>query len=166
MKKICLISDTHGHLPQKAEKYLEESDEIWHAGDIGNPDILLPWENRKMIRAVYGNIDGLEIQKKYPRELLWKEGQNLLYMTHIGGRPGRYPSNIKNKLKELKPSVFICGHSHILRVEYDKAFGVMYLNPGACGREGFHKTKTLLLFDWFEDNLRNLRVVELEPRGI
>ncbi|MCX8081470.1 MAG: metallophosphatase family protein [Bacteroidia bacterium] len=164
MKSICLLSDTHGFLPERAKKYLDKADEIWHAGDIGTPDILEPWTGKKNIRAVFGNIDDESVRKRYPEELLWQDGNMLFYMVHIGGRPGKYPVNIKKVFAEKKPNVFICGHSHILRVEFDKTWNVMYLNPGACGREGFHKTKTLLLFDTDGNNLRNLSVVELEPR--
>jgi putative phosphoesterase len=163
MKKICLISDSHGHLPDRALKYIEGSDELWHAGDIGVPDILrnIPCEK---IRAVRGNIDTATTHSRYPEELQWEEGGLKFFMIHIGGKPGKYAKGIKQRIRELKPDVFICGHSHILKIQYDEALKVLYMNPGAIGKEGFHKVKTLLTFEIHDKNLRNLNVVELEPR--
>lgn len=163
--KIILLSDTHSYLDPKIFPYLETCDEIWHAGDIGNVQVADQLEAIAPLRAVYGNIDGRELRVRYPKE--WRaniEGLSI-YMIHIGGYPGRYPKSLKTTLQHLQPDLFICGHSHILKVMRDKELGVLHLNPGACGRHGWHHMKTFLQFEIKDGELNHLQVVELGLRG-
>ncbi|WP_296697661.1 metallophosphoesterase family protein [Algoriphagus sp.] len=163
--KVALISDSHSHIDEKTLSFLQDVDEIWHAGDIGNRDVMESLPKGKKIRAVFGNIDDLESQSIYPEWAFWEtEGVKIL-MTHIGGKPPRYAKGVKSKIKESNPDLFICGHSHICKVEYDKALNCLYMNPGAIGQQGFHQMRTLLLFDLEAGNIKNLKVVELGKRG-
>lgn len=165
MKKIGLISDTHGWLDETVFKYFEKCDEIWHAGDIGTPDVLEKLGKFKPLKAVYGNIDGTEIRIMTNEFLRWTvEGVDVL-MTHIGGRPGNYSTNIRNDLKQNPPQLFICGHSHICLAKYDDKFKFLYLNSGAAGRHGFHHIRTIMRFDLNEKKILNLEVIELGPRS-
>lgn len=165
MKKIGLLSDTHSHLDESVFKYLEPCDEIWHAGDIGNATVADRLEAFRPLRAVYGNIDGLPIQHRFPLDLRFEcEGVDV-FMTHIGGYPGKYVKRVREILQANPPKLFICGHSHILKVMPDKALGLLHMNPGACGLEGWHKVKTLLRFDLNTGRIENLEVVELGKRG-
>ncbi|WP_057939220.1 metallophosphoesterase family protein [Algoriphagus resistens] len=163
--KIALISDSHSYIDHKTLAYLEEVDEIWHAGDIGSFAVMEDLPIGKPIRAVYGNIDDMQMQQAYPE---WQEftleGVKVL-MTHIGGKPPRYAKGIKSKIKESAPDLFICGHSHICKVEFDKTANCLYMNPGAIGQSGFHVIRTMLLFELEAGQLRNLSVVELGKRG-
>lgn len=163
--KIALISDSHSYIDHKTLAYLEEVDEIWHAGDIGSFAVMEALPIGKPIRAVYGNIDDMQMQQAYPE---WQEftleGVKVL-MTHIGGKPPRYAKGIKSKIKESAPDLFICGHSHICKVEFDKTANCLYMNPGAIGQSGFHVIRTMLLFELEAGKLKNLSVVELGKRG-
>jgi uncharacterized protein len=163
--KIALISDSHSYMDDKTLSYLKEVDEIWHAGDIGSFSVMSALPGEKIIRAVYGNIDDMNIQGVYPE---WQEftldGVKIL-MTHIGGSPPRYAKGIKARIKESKPNLFICGHSHICKVEFDHEMNCLYMNPGAIGQHGFHVMRTLLLFELEKSVVKNLRVVELGKRG-
>lgn len=147
MKKILLLSDTHGTLDQFILKHVQAADEIWHAGDIGGNQVLEKLEALgKPLRMVYGNIDGQDIRKVAPESIGFvMEGVRVI-MTHIGGYPGKYPPATKAMLKKEKPDIFICGHSHILKVIYDKELKFLHLNPGAAGLEGFHQKRTMLRF--------------------
>ena len=161
MKKIGLMSDTHSYLHPQVFKYFEEVDEIWHAGDIGNVDLADKLEAFKPFRAVSGNIDGADIRIRYPEILRFSlEGVEVL-MTHIGGYPGKYAPGIREQLKRQPPQLFICGHSHILKVMPDTALHLLHMNPGACGQQGWHKVKTLLRFRLEAGNIQQLEVVEL-----
>jgi putative phosphoesterase len=165
MKKIALISDSHSHLDEHLLTYLEEVDEIWHAGDIGQEVVLqrLPADSVK--RIITGNIDDHVMQQNFPAELFFElEGMRIL-MIHIGGTPPRYAKGIKSKIRSLNPDLFVCGHSHICKVVYDKELKCLYVNPGAVGNQGFHHMKTMLLFDLDEGKVKNMRVVELGRRG-
>ncbi len=163
--KVALISDSHSFIDQKTLTYLQEVDEIWHAGDIGSLSVMDALPKGKKIRAVFGNIDDLDIQNSYPEWASWEcEGVKIL-MTHIGGTPPRYAKGVKTRIKESKPQLFICGHSHICKVVYDDALHCLYINPGAIGQQGFHQMRTLLLFDLEAGQIKNLRVVELGKRG-
>ncbi len=165
MKKIGLLSDTHSSLDERIFSYFESCDEIWHAGDIGNPVVADRLEAFRPFRAVYGNIDGQAIRRRYPLDLRFEcEGVDV-FMTHIGGYPGRYDKRVREILQANPPKLFICGHSHILKVMPDKALGLLHMNPGACGNEGWHKVKTILRFDLNEGRIENLEVVELGGRG-
>lgn len=165
MIRITLISDTHGFLDPALAPYFKDCDEIWHAGDIGSIEVLDDLKSYgKLVRAVYGNIDGQTIRLEVPGEMSWEaEGLNI-FMLHIGGYPGHYARGIKARLIEIKPDVFICGHSHILKVIYDKQLNMLHLNPGSCGREGFHKVKTLLRFAIEDGRVKEMAVVELGMR--
>lgn len=163
--KVALISDSHSYIDDKTLSYLQNVDEIWHAGDIGSMDVMASLPQGKQIRAVFGNIDDLEIQSIYPEWASWESEGVKILMTHIGGKPPRYSKGVKSKIKESKPQLFICGHSHICKVEYDQALNCLYMNPGAIGQQGFHQMRTLLLFDLEAGQIKNLRVVELGKRG-
>lgn len=163
--KIGLISDTHGYLDDKVFKYFEPCDEIWHAGDIGTLSLYDELNAFRPTFAVFGNIDGHEV-RAVTSETLWlrRQGKTVL-MTHIAGKPPNYNKVAKRLILQKKPDIFICGHSHILKVEMDKKNNVLFMNPGAAGKHGFHKMKTLLRFDLLEGEIKNLEVIELGPRA-
>lgn len=161
MKKIGLMSDTHSYLHPQVFKYFEKVDEIWHAGDIGTTALADELEAFKPFRAVYGNIDGRDIQLRYPENLFFEVEGVKVFITHIGGYPGKYAPGVKELLLKNSPKLFICGHSHILKVMSDPALKLLHMNPGACGQQGWHKVKTLLRFDVNEGNISNLEVIEL-----
>ena len=163
--KIGLISDSHSYLDHKTCDYLQEVDEIWHAGDIGDVSILSGLAPNKPLRAVYGNIDDQVVQKQFPEWQLFELEGVKVAMIHIGGTPPRYAKGVKERLRILQPQLFVCGHSHICRVEYDSGLTCLYMNPGAVGQHGFHQIRTLLLIDLDAGRITNLRVVELGKRG-
>lgn len=163
--KVALISDSHSHIDHKTLSYLQDVDEIWHAGDIGSMVVMNSLPQGKQIRAVFGNIDDLEIQSCYPEWASWESEGVKVLMTHIGGKPPRYAKGVRTRIKESNPQLFICGHSHICKVEYDKDLNCLYMNPGAIGQQGFHQMRTLLLFELETGQIKNLRVVELGKRG-
>jgi putative phosphoesterase len=163
--KIGLISDSHSYLDHKTCEYLQEVDEIWHAGDIGDASILNLLPPNKPFRAVYGNIDDQEAQELYPEWQVFELEGVKVAMIHIGGTPPRYAKGVKERLRMLQPQLFVCGHSHICKVEYDRELNCLYMNPGAVGQHGFHQMRTLLLFDLDAGKITNLRVVELGKRG-
>ncbi len=158
------MSDTHGFLDPAIAGYFAECDEIWHAGDFG-PDVLEPLRAIKPVRGVYGNIDGEEIRGEMPRDLGWLCEGLRVYMTHIGGYPGAYERRVKPELDARRPGLFICGHSHILKVMRDPARGLVHLNPGACGRQGWHTVRTLLRFTVSDAKLSAMEAIELGPRS-
>lgn len=161
MKKIALLSDTHGFLDSKIFKYLETVDEIWHAGDIGNIEVTDALEKIKPLRAVYGNIDGQDVRKVHPLNQRFFCEEVDVWITHIGGYPGHYAPAIRNEIYAKPPKLFICGHSHILKVMYDSKLELLHMNPGACGNHGFHKVKTLLRFGIDAAKILDLEVIEL-----
>lgn len=160
MIKIGLLSDTHGHFDEKYYDFFSDVDEIWHAGDIGTLDVLNKMEDFKKVRAVYGNIDGHEIRIRTSEHLRFKVENLDVWITHIGGYPGNYDKSIKNQIQEKPPRLFICGHSHILKVVNDKELGLLHINPGAAGNHGWHKTKTLFRFEIKDSNIENLELWE------
>lgn len=164
MLKILLISDTHNFLEPKLIKYVAQADEVWHAGDIGQMALCQEIEERKPLKAVFGNADGQDIRSHYPENLVFTCENVKVFMTHIGGYPGKYPAKIKQQLKEIKPNLFICGHSHILKVMYDQENELLHMNPGACGNHGFHIVKTALRFEIEGSEIKNLAVIELGNR--
>lgn len=166
MIKIGLISDTHSFLDPKVFEVFKDVDEIWHAGDIGDISVADQLNAFKPFYAVYGNIDDKTVRMDYPLNLvLQREGLKIL-MTHIGGYPGNYEPKARRKIEEEQPDIFICGHSHILRVAKDPKYNNMLaMNPGAAGVHGFHKVKTLLRFNLNNGKIENLEAIELGKRG-
>ncbi len=166
MKRIGLLSDTHSFLDEKILEYFAECNEIWHAGDIGSLEVADQLGAFKPFRAVYGNIDGGEIRQRYPLNLRFTCEEVDVFMTHIGGYPGKYTARVKEILKADPPKLYICGHSHILKVMPDKQLDLLHINPGACGNEGFHKIKTIIRFTLDAGNIKDLEVIELGQRGM
>ena len=162
MKKILLLSDTHGHVDDHIMKYVKESDEVWHAGDIGTTQVTDTISNLKPLRAVFGNIDNHELRLSFPEELLFECEDMNIYITHIGGRPERYSKGILEKIKSLKPKIFICGHSHILKIQFDKVNQLLFINPGAIGKHGFHKVRTMVRFVVDKSDIKNMQVIEVK----
>jgi predicted phosphodiesterase len=140
-------------------------DEIWHAGDFGNSAVTDALKNVKPLRGVYGNIDGYDIRSAYPQKLVWTCEDVAVYMTHIGGYPGRYAPGIKQELVNSKAKLFICGHSHILKIMYDEKLSCLHMNPGAAGNHGWHTIKTLVRFNIDGANIKDCEVIELGKRG-
>ena len=164
MKKIAIISDSHSYLDKSAINHIKKCDEVWHAGDIGNIKIIDDLQKIIKLRAVYGNIDGTEIRKICPENLFFNcEGINVL-MTHIGGRPEKYNKRARNLLVTKKPDIFICGHSHILIVKKDNKFNLLHINPGAIGKEGFHKFRTMILLEIENKNIIDLKAIDFGKR--
>jgi len=164
MKKIGLLSDTHGYLDPAVFRYFDRCDEIWHGGDFGTLELAEELAAFKPLRGVYGNIDGQELRVIYPELLRFDcEGLNVA-MLHIGGYPGRYQPKAKVLMLDKPPGIFVSGHSHILKVMYDKTFGCLHLNPGAAGKQGWHKVRTLLRFDVVDATVQHLELIELGKR--
>lgn len=164
MKKIGLMSDTHGYIDPKVYSYFKEVDEIWHAGDIGTIEVVDELKKFKPLKAVYGNIDGTEIRSELKEHLRFKCEDVEVLITHIAGKPGKYYPKAKALLDERAPQLFICGHSHILLVKMDPIYNMLWMNPGACGYKGFHSVKTLLRFSITEDKIHDLEVIEIGKR--
>jgi hypothetical protein len=164
MTKILLLSDTHGHIDDAILKYAKQADEVWHAGDIGNLLVTDTLEKIKPLRGVFGNIDDHIIQKEFPlNNRFMCEGVDV-WITHIGGYPPNYNTKTKNAIKVNPPKLFISGHSHILKVMWDKKLGLLHMNPGACGKYGFHQVRTMLRFVIDESEIKDLEIVELGKR--
>jgi len=163
--KIGLLSDTHGFLDPKVPDYFKDCDEIWHGGDFGY-GVLEQLELLKPVKAVFGNIDDQTLRTKLPEDV-WFTCEGLtIFMTHIGGAPPNYNPRVKKILRERVPDIFICGHSHILRIKKDPNYNNMiYLNPGAAGNHGFHTIKTLVRFEIIGKEIKNMEVIELGKRG-
>lgn len=161
MTRIGLLSDTHAYWDEKYAKYFDECDEIWHAGDIGSIELAEKFEKTKKFRAVSGNIDGYDMRLRYPMEQVFEIEDVKVYMTHIGGYPGKYAPGISTKLSTLRPKLFICGHSHILRVKYDQKLGILCVNPGAAGRYGYQQVRTLIRFSIDGENITDMEVIEI-----
>jgi len=164
MVKIVILSDTHSHLDEKAWKYFENCDEIWHAGDIGNVAITDALKAIKPTRAVFGNIDGNELRKEFPENLIFEIEGIKVFITHIGGYPEKYNAKTKKIILEEKPKLFICGHSHILKVLYDHRNQLLHINPGAAGTHGFHQIKTIVRLEIDNGEMKHLEVIELGKR--
>ncbi len=164
MKRILLLSDTHGHIDDRILEYAQQADQVWHAGDIGVISVTDQIQQIKPLRAVYGNIDGTEIRKEFPlHQRFFCEGVDV-WITHIGGYPGRYSPDIRTAIQKNPPQLFICGHSHILKVMNDKKLGLLHMNPGAAGKQGFHQMRTMLRFVIDGTNIKDLEVIELGKR--
>ena len=165
MQRIALISDTHNYLDPKILKYFEECDQIWHAGDIGTISITDELSKIKPVIAVYGNIDGQDVRKVHPLNQVFMCEQVKIYITHIGGYPQRYSKEALEDIKKKRPQLFICGHSHILKIMYDDHYKLLHINPGAAGNHGFHAVKTMVRFTIDGDKIINLEVIELGKRA-
>lgn len=164
--KIGLISDTHGHVDDKVFNHFKDVDEIWHAGDIGDKATLRKLTDFKPVKAVFGNIDPNELQLTLPEDLWFTCNGLEVMITHIGGYPPKYNKRIRKILEETRPGLFICGHSHILKIMTDaERDNMLYINPGAAGNQGFHLIKTLVKFSIENSKLTKLQVIELGRRG-
>ena len=161
MTRILLLSDTHNFLDERVLKYAGTCDQIWHAGDIGAIAVIDELKKIKPLIAVHGNIDGTDIRRQFPKIHRFKCENVDVVITHIGGSPNRYETDIKQILNANPPKLFICGHSHILKVMYDKKYNLLYMNPGAAGNYGIQKVKTLLRFGIEKNEIKNLEVIEL-----
>ncbi len=164
MIKIGLISDTHSYLDTAVFKYFDKCDEIWHAGDFGNSAVADDLLAFKHLRGVYGNIDGADIRTIYPENLRFNCEEVDVWMTHIGGYPNKYASKVKTEIYLNPPKLFICGHSHIVKVIFDKKINCLHINPGAAGKYGWHTKRTLVRFNINGDRIENLELIELNGR--
>jgi putative phosphoesterase len=164
MLKIALLSDTHGYLDERFIRYMNDCDEIWHAGDIGTEQVAFQLLALKPLRAVHGNIDGPLIRAQYPLDQRFVLEDVDVWMRHIGGYPGHYEITVHDILRKNPPKIFICGHSHILKVQYDKRFQFLCVNPGAAGKYGFHTVQTMVKFILDAGRIRDMEVVELTKK--
>ena len=162
MKKILLISDTHGYIDEKIIKYASKVDEIWHAGDIGDISVSDKLKKIKPLRGVYGNIDDQKIRTEFPLHNRFICEKVNVWITHIGGYPKRYNPKILEELKSNPPDLFICGHSHILKVINDKELDLLHINPGAIGKHGLHRVRTMIQFEINGKKIENLSVIEFK----
>jgi uncharacterized protein len=165
MVRIGLLSDTHSWLDPDVFSYFDSCDEVWHAGDLGSMDVLEKLEEFRTTRAVFGNIDNAQIRSAAPENQIFSLDGLSVVMTHIGGYPGRYNARVKKLLDSHRPDLYICGHSHILKVMPDKKRHLLHINPGACGNHGFHKMRTIVRFAIQAGKITDLEVVELGKRG-
>ncbi len=165
MIKIGLLSDTHGDLPEQVFDYFSAVDEIWHAGDIGDLKVTDALKKFKPLRAVFGNIDNQLARSEFNEHEIFTIEKVKVVLTHIGGRPGNLSLPARALIKEHQPKLFICGHSHILLVKFDKQSNVLWLNPGACGNKGFHHMRTLLRFSIDNDKITDMEAIEIGKRS-
>ncbi|HTM66468.1 MAG TPA: metallophosphoesterase family protein [Flavipsychrobacter sp.] len=161
MTRVGLISDTHGFLDDAVFAHFKDCDEVWHAGDFGSLDLVKSLRDFKLLRGVYGNIDGTEIRAEFPEVLNFECERVKVIMKHIGGYPGRYAPSVKQELLEQRPQLFISGHSHILKIIFDEKIHCLHMNPGAAGKQGWHKVRTLIRFEVNGDKMQNCEVIEL-----
>lgn len=164
MKKILLLSDTHSHIDENILKYVKLADEVWHAGDIGDLKVTDAIKKLKPLKAVYGNIDDAKARAEYPEHNRFMCEDVDVWITHIGGYPPRYNNRVRERLKQNPPRLFICGHSHILKVMPDKKLNVLHMNPGAVGIHGFHKVRTMLRFTIDGKKIDKLEVIEFQRK--
>src|SRR5260370_6675223 len=163
--RMWLLSDTHGFLDPAVFDYFAQCDELWHAGDFGSIEILDQCRAFRPTRGVFGNVDGALIRADLPEDLTWDCEGVQVYMRHIGGHPGNYDPRAKKALLATKPDLFLCGHSHILKVMRDPALGLLHMNPGACGHHGWHTMRTMLRFKIEAGKISEVEAIELGPRG-
>lgn len=164
MKRILLLSDTHSYIDNQILKFVKQADEVWHAGDIGDLNVTDTIKNLKPLRAVYGNIDDKDARLEFPLDNKFTAENVSVWMTHIGGYPNKYNQRIREEIKRNPPKIFISGHSHILKVQYDKKLNLLHLNPGAAGNHGFHKVRTMLRFTIDKSDIKELEIIELAKR--
>ena len=165
MKRIGLLSDTHHFLDEAIFTHFEHCDEIWHAGDFGTDAVAEKLRTFRPLRGVFGNIDGQDIRAQYPQKLEWICEDVKVYMTHIGGYPPKYIPAVKTDLYISRPQLFICGHSHILKIMYDEKLQCLHMNPGAAGNQGWHKVRTVIRFVVDGAEMKQCEVIELGRRG-
>ena len=161
MKKILLLSDSHSHIDDTILKYVNQADEVWHAGDIGDLIVTDSIKSLKPLRAVFGNIDDDKARMEFPLHNRFLCEDVDIWITHIGGYPGKYNQSIRSEIQNNPPKLFICGHSHILKVQFDKSLNLLHMNPGACGIYGFHQVRTMLRFEIDGDKIQNLEIIEI-----
>ena len=166
MTRIGVLSDTHNYLDDRIFAHFADCDEVWHAGDIGSIDVIEKLKSFKFLRAVYGNIDGHELRREFPLYNTFKIEDVSVLLTHIGGYPGKYARDVLPQIFTQKPNLFVCGHSHILKVQYDKNFDMLCINPGSAGLYGFHSVRTLLKFEINGNQFQNMQVIELAPVSV
>jgi uncharacterized protein len=168
MKKIGLISDTHGYLDESVFKHFDQCNEIWHAGDFGTIEIAEQLKRglneHQIVKGVYGNIDGNDVRSVYPEQLIWNCEEVKVLMTHIGGYPPKYNPKVKELLLIHRPQLFISGHSHILKIMYDEKLQCLHMNPGAAGKQGWHSMRTLIRFTIDGKEMKDCEVIELGRR--
>ena len=164
MKKILLLSDTHSYIDDTILKHVKNADEVWHAGDIGDLSVTDQIQKLKPLRAVWGNIDGDKARVEFPEHNRFTVEGVDVWITHIGGYPGRYNIRVRDAIKANPPQLFICGHSHILKVMPDKKLGLLHMNPGAIGIHGFHKVRTMLRFTVDNGKIDNLEVIQYDRK--
>lgn len=155
------MSDTHSHIDETILKYAAMADEVWHAGDIGNLEVTDAIQKIKPLRAVYGNIDDAKARLEFPLHNRFMCENVTVWITHIGGYPDKYNPAIRAELQSNPPKLFICGHSHILKVQFDKKLNLLHMNPGAAGKSGFHAVRTMLRFTIDKDKIQDLEIIEL-----
>lgn len=165
MKKILLLSDTHSFIDAQILKFVKQADEVWHAGDIGDLHVTDMIKDIKPLRAVYGNIDDNNARAEFPLDNRFLIEGVSVWITHIGGYPNKYNYRVQEELKRNPPKLFICGHSHILKVQYDEKLNLLHLNPGAAGKHGFHKVRTMLRFEIDKGEIKNMEIIELANRS-
>jgi uncharacterized protein len=166
MTRIGLLADTHNYLDEAVFKHFENCDELWHAGDFGTSSIADRLKEFKPLKGVYGNIDGYDVRSIYPEKLAWDCEQVRVFMTHIGGYPNKYAPGVKQQLVVNGASLFISGHSHILKIIYDDKINCLHMNPGAAGNQGWHKMRTIVRFAIDGSNIKDCEVIELGRRGV
>lgn len=162
MKKIGVISDTHGFIPQQVFSFFDTCDEIWHAGDIGNLQTYNTLQDFKPVVAVYGNMDGYDLRYQIPKTQLFNCEDARILITHIGGYPGHYDLSILPVIEREKPKIFVAGHSHILRIMFDQKHNLLHINPGAAGHQGFHLKATLVRFNIENGTPKDLEYMEFD----
>jgi putative phosphoesterase len=165
VKKILLLSDTHSYIDEQILKYVKQADEVWHAGDIGNLDVTDSIQKIKPLRAVFGNIDDNKARAEFPLDNRFTLENVSIWITHIGGYPNKYSQRIREEISNNSPNIFISGHSHILKIQYDKKLNLLHLNPGAAGKHGFHNIRTMIRFQIDNGDIKNMEIIELEKRG-
>lgn len=161
MKKILLLSDTHSYIDDQILKFVQQADEVWHAGDIGNLEVTDTIKKLKPLRAVFGNIDDKDARVEFPLDNKFTVEGVSVWITHIGGYPNKYSPRVREILQKESPKLFICGHSHILKVQFDKKLNLLHLNPGAAGKHGFHQVRTMLRFELNKGEIENMEIIEL-----
>lgn len=166
MTRIGLLSDTHGMLDDRILEHFVNCDEVWHAGDWGSLEVVKKLQAFKPVRGVWGNIDGYDIRALFPQHNRFKCEDVKVWLTHIGGYPGNYDALVRPGIFQQPPKLFVCGHSHILKVKFDRSLDLLHINPGAAGKYGFHKVQTLVRFEIDGDKIQNLEVIELKAKEV